>query len=240
MKVIGFIGYVDKTDFIIAVSKMLTICNKKVLIFDGTLEQRLRYMMPSIENIMQPHITNFDGLYGAVNFKTLEQLEQYADQRSCNIDEFDYMFVDVDNPQTYEAFRKRGYDEQFFVFEHSPVAIAKNLDLLKGIFEYKLPEQEIKMSKIIFKLYLQRASEGYFESKFNEYDVKWVNEPIEIPQDLSDKVASIENNFASVIETKKYSNGLRNAAMELAAHFLGEGQLLFVKKAVKEYERRKK
>ena len=240
MKVIGFIGYVDKTDFIIAVSKMLTICNKKVLIFDGTLEQRLKYMMPSIENIMQPHITNFDGLYGAVNFETIGHLEKYAAERNINLDEYDYMIVDVDDPQSYQELRKRGYDKAYFFFEHSPVCIAKNLELLKGIFSFKLPEQEIKMSKIIYKLYLTRASETYFESKFSEYDVKWEDDPIEVPQDLGDKAVAIENNFANTIETKKLSSGFKGAAMELAARLLGDGQLPFVRKTVKDFERRKR
>lgn len=240
MKVIGFIGYVDKTDFIIAVSKMLTICNKRVLIFDATTEQRLKYIMPSIENIMQPHITNFDGLYGAVNFKTLENLEKYTAERNIKIDEYDYMIVDVDTPQSYQEFIKRGYDELYFFFEHSPVCIAKNLELMKGIFDYKLPEQEIKMSKVIYKLYLTRASEVFYESKFNDYDVKWESEPIEIPEDLGDRVASIENSFANVIEFKKFSSAFKNTAMEFAAKLLGEGQIGFVKKTVKDYERRNK
>ncbi len=240
MKVIGFIGYVDKTDFLITVSKMLTICNKKVLMFDGTLEQKLRYMMPSIENIMQPHITNFDGLYGAVNFKSLGHFEKYTTERNINIDEYDYMIVDIDNPQSYQEFRKRGFDKMYFFFEHSPVSIAKNMDLLKAMFNFKLPEQEIKMTKVIYKLYLTRASETYFESKFNEYDVKWENEPFEVPEDQMDKIASIENNFAGSIEFKKFTSGFKVAAMELTAQLLGENQIGFVKKTVKEYERRKR
>lgn len=240
MKIIGCIGYVNKTDFLITIAKMLTICNKKVLIFDGTTEQRLKYMMPSIENLMQPHITNFDDVYGASNFETYAYLERYAAERNINLDEYDYMIVDIDNLQSYKEFRKRGFDKSYFFFEHSPITIAKNLELLREIFNYKLPEQEIKMTKVIYKLYLSRASEEYYENKFNEFDVKWENEPIEIPEEQMDKIVSIENNYANSIAFKKFSSGFKMAAMEITAQLLGESQIGFVKKTVKEYERRKK
>lgn len=37
MKVIGFIGAYDKTDFMIYVAKVLTVLGKKVLLIDNTL-----------------------------------------------------------------------------------------------------------------------------------------------------------------------------------------------------------
>ncbi|MEG0072871.1 MAG: hypothetical protein RR922_01145 [Clostridia bacterium] len=240
MQVIGFLGYVNKTDFIISVAKMLTICGKKVLIMDGTSEQRLKYTLPSIEGKTEPHIANYDGLYGAVNYESLGHFEKYIIERNINLDEYDYMIVDIDNQQSYQEFRKRGFDKLFFFFDHSPISVEKNAEILKTMFNFKLPEQEIKMTKVIYKLYLQRASEQYFENKFSEYEVVWEHEPIEFPYDEVDKVASIENVYSGVIEYKKFSNAFKNAAVEVSGLILGDGQTSFIRKSLKQYERRRK
>lgn len=240
MQVIGFIGYVNKTDFMISIAKMLTICGKKVLIMDGTSEQRLNYIMPSIEGKAQPHIANYDGLYGAVNYESLGHFEKYVTERNINIDEYDYMIVDIDNQQSYQEFRKRGFDKLFFFFDHSPMSVEKNLEILKAMFNLKLPEQEIRMTKVINRLYLSRVSEQFFENKFGEYEVVWEREPIEYPVDVADTVASIENVYAGVIEYKKFSGPFKSAAIEITSILLGEINNNLVKKELKQYERRRR
>ena len=240
MQVIGFIGYVNKTDFMISIAKMLTICGKKVLMMDGTSEQRLNYTMPSIEGKSQAHIANYDGLYGAVNYDSLGHFEKYVTERNINIDEYDYMIVDIDNQQSYQEFRKRGFDKLFFFFDHSPMSVEKNLEILKAMFNFKLPEQEIKMTKVISKLYVSRLSEEFFENKFGEYEVVWEREPIEYPLEITDTVQSIENSYSGIIEYKKYSQGFKNAAIEISSILLGEMNLNLVKKTLKQYERRKR
>ncbi len=240
MQVIGFIGYVNKTDFLIAIAKMLTICGKKVLMMDGTSEQRLNYIMPTIEGKSQPHIANYDGLYGAVNYESLGHFEKYVTERNINIDEYDYMIVDIDNQQSYQEFRKRGFDKLFFFFDHSPMSVEKNLEILKAMFNFKLPEQEIKMTKVINRLFVSRVSEQFFENKFGEYEVIWEREPIEYSVDVADTVASIENVYGGVIEYKKFSSGFKNAAIEVTSMLLGEMSNGLVKKELKQYERRKR
>ena len=48
-KIIGFIGYVNKSEFIINLSKILKIMNKKVLVVDGTLNKSIKYTIPTFD-----------------------------------------------------------------------------------------------------------------------------------------------------------------------------------------------
>ena len=51
MPVIGLIGYVDKYDFAINLAKTINIMNKSVLVVDATLDRKLKYIVPALNNI---------------------------------------------------------------------------------------------------------------------------------------------------------------------------------------------
>ena len=50
MKKIGFIGAYDKTDFILYVAKILVEMGNKVILIDGTLTQKAKYIIPVIKH----------------------------------------------------------------------------------------------------------------------------------------------------------------------------------------------
>ena len=49
MRKIGFIGAYDKIDFIIYIAKILVEMGQSVLVIDGTITQKARYIVPTIE-----------------------------------------------------------------------------------------------------------------------------------------------------------------------------------------------
>ena len=75
MKKYGFIGAYDKIDMIMYVAKILTICGKKVLVIDSTINQKARYIIPAI-NPTVTYITEFEDIDFAVGFTNLGQIEQ--------------------------------------------------------------------------------------------------------------------------------------------------------------------
>ena len=48
MEQIGFIGVYDKKDLLLNVANLMSKLNKRVLIVDATIMQRLRYIVPKI------------------------------------------------------------------------------------------------------------------------------------------------------------------------------------------------
>jgi hypothetical protein len=75
MKKIGFIGAYDKTDFILYVAKILVEMGQKVLIVDGTLTQKAKYIVPVIRP-SKSYVTEFEGIDIAVGFKDIEEIGQ--------------------------------------------------------------------------------------------------------------------------------------------------------------------
>ena len=65
MKMVGFIGVYDKIDLIIYIAKLITILDKKVLVIDSTINQKARYVVPTINPTMK-YITDFEDIDIAV------------------------------------------------------------------------------------------------------------------------------------------------------------------------------
>ena len=65
MKTVGFIGGYDKTDLLLYVARILKATQKKVLLIDTTLNQKAKYVVPSISPT-RTYITEFEGFDVAV------------------------------------------------------------------------------------------------------------------------------------------------------------------------------
>ena len=76
MKKIGFIGAYDKTDMLLNIAKILTVMKNRVLIIDSTINQKARYVVPSI-NPTVSYITSFEDIDVAIGFNSLEEIKQY-------------------------------------------------------------------------------------------------------------------------------------------------------------------
>ena len=59
MKKVGFIGIYDKIDLIIYIAKVITTLGKKVLVVDSTINQKARYIVPTINPTIK-YITDFE------------------------------------------------------------------------------------------------------------------------------------------------------------------------------------
>ena len=76
-KIIAFVGYVNKSEFIINLAKVLDIMRKKVLVVDGTSEQRIKYTIPTFDVAAKESLTHFDGTDYAVGFDSIEAIKNY-------------------------------------------------------------------------------------------------------------------------------------------------------------------
>ena len=73
---ISFVGAYDKVNLITYTSKILSKLKMKVLVVDGTLEQKYRYTVPSIFPT-KSYVTEFEGIDFAVGFDSFEHMINY-------------------------------------------------------------------------------------------------------------------------------------------------------------------
>ena len=78
MEQIGFIGSYDKKDLLLNIAKVLSNLNKNILIVDATSFQRLRYIVPRINNAQgNTYVSEYLDVDVALGFMNLNGIMQY-------------------------------------------------------------------------------------------------------------------------------------------------------------------
>lgn len=72
MEKICFIGVFDKTDLLIYISRILVEMGKKVLVIDSTVNQKAKYVVPSI-NPTTSYVTEYEGVDISVGFRSYNE-----------------------------------------------------------------------------------------------------------------------------------------------------------------------
>ena len=236
-KIIGFIGYVNKSEFIINLSKILKIMNKRVLVVDGTLDKRIKYTIPTFDVAQDESITNFDGTDFAVGFKSIESIKEYICNKTSIADDYDYIFLDIDNKDSYEYFKDENISKYYFFIEHTTESLFRNEELLRKITEDRAPEDKVEMTKVVFKYYISRASQKYFETRLMDMNVKWIDVEYELPYMDQDKIADLESELSGYIDISRHTRQYIALVTDIASDILGGVPAGEIRKAVKNYSR---
>ena len=234
MPVIGLTGYVDKYDFAINLAKTINIMNKSVLVVDATLDRKLKYIVPALNNIGKAYVTQYNNIDFAVGFDSMHDVENYMCDQGINIGLYDYIIIDMDSPRSYEFFRTRGIDKMYFFITTSVLSVAKDREIIKAIRVYN--QDEIKMTKVLHKSFISRAAEDYFESQISDYNVNWQEPTYEIPDDEIDRQVNTDSQFSGIINIKKHSKIYISTIADMTAEIVDD---VTSKEVIKEIKRRK-
>ena len=237
MQVIGLIGYVDKYDLVMNLARTINIMDKSVLVVDATLDRKLKYIVPSLDNIGRAYVTQYNNIDFAVGFGSMHDVENYMAEQSINIALYDFVLIDMDSARSYEFFRTRGLDKVYFFIDTSVLSVAKNREIIKAMKVYSNDEDsKLEMSKILYRSYVSRAANDYFEQKIKDYDVTWKEPEYEIPLEEQDKLVDIDSQFSGVIDTRKHTKLYINTLADLTAEIIGD---VNAKKVLTQIKRRK-
>ena len=223
MKKIGFVGAYDKTDLIIYIAKLLVESELKVLIIDGTILQKTRYTVPSIEPSRR-YITTYEDIDIAIGFETLEQIEDYAGE---NAFDYDYVFLDIDNRQTYEGFATSNSDKNYFVTSFD------NYSLRKGLETIGKDEEKVKMTKILFSKNMEQTEDEYLNFISYYYSVQWDEEKIYFPFESGDASIIIDNQRSARISYRELSMQYKDGIIQIIAGIAPEIKMGYIKKMLK-------
>ncbi len=238
-KIIGLVGYVNKTEYIINLAKVLTITGKSVLVIDATSEERLRYSIPAFNNSEEEYLVHFDSVDYALGFRSIEAIKEYICTKTSNADTYDIILIDIDNVQSYEDFIQENFAKTFFFIEYLNISIAKNEELLNTMLKYEAVERKPVLTRVLFRQYVTRASEKYFESKILSLPVDWNETEYEFAYTDQDKIADIEFEQSGYIDMNRHTKQYISLITDMASEILGDVQAGEIRKMIKMYTRGK-
>ena len=205
MKKIGFIGAYDKTNLIIYISKILIENKFRVLVIDGTLLQKTRYTIPCI-NPGKSYITSFENIDFAIGFDSIKQIESFL---NTSVNNYDFVFIDVDNKKRLIEFELNNSDMNFFVTAFDSYSLKRGLEVV-GKLEYKK-----QMTKILFSRNMDKSEDKYLDFLSSEYSINWSEEKIYFPFENGDESVNIQNQRNGRVSYKQLSTQYKNGIIDV-------------------------
>lgn len=217
MKKIGFVGAFDKTNLIMYTAKVLQDMNKRVLVIDGTILQKMRYVVPTISHAKM-YITDFERIDFAVGFQSMEQITQYLHITTMSEKDlpYDYILIDVDNRVALKSFQVANSEKLYFVTGFDMYSLKRGMDILSNL------EEELHLTKILYSNNVTREDEEYLNYISLERKIVWEDIVIYCPLIDSDNKIIEENQRIDKIKVKRLSNDYQQSIIYVVQNILEE------------------
>ena len=206
---------------------MLIIAGKKVLVVDTTIEQRAKYIVPSIDPTFS-YITNYEDIDVAIGFKEIDEIQEYLASKDPD---YDYALIDIDRASTLLNFEMLNSFKNYFVTTFDLYSIKKGLETLSQI-----PEP-MELTKIIFSKEILSEENEYLDFLSLGYKIKWDDYRVYFPFEMGDESAIIDNQRLARIKFKNLSPQYKESLMYIAEELLGEKEVNNFIKALKNFEK---
>lgn len=230
MEKICFIGVFDKTDLLIYISRILVEMGKKVLVIDSTVNQKAKYVVPSI-NPTTSYVTEYEGVDISVGFRNYNEIKRYLGLPENAVISYDYIFLDMDDPNLLDEFDIYNYTRKYFVTSPDLFDLKKGLEILSGI------KEPIELTKILFSNKMTQAEDEYLNFLSLGYKINWNDEKIYFPMLSQDRDIIIENQRLSKIKFKGLSQEYKDSLIFLVQEISGEASGNNIKKIIKKLEK---
>lgn len=230
MKKIGFIGAYDKTDFVLYIAKILVETGKKVLLVDGTITQKAKYIIPTIKP-SKTYVTEFEEIDIAVGFENFADIKQYLGLPSVTPFEYDIALIDVDSAHAIENWEIETADQNYFVTSFDMYSLKKGLEAISGL------NNPIKATKILFSKEALKEEDDYLNFLALGTKITWEEEKIYLPFEVGDQTVIYNNQRVSKIKFRKLSNQYKIGLQYISQKILGQEDYNLLKKAFRKIER---
>lgn len=228
MRKIGFIGAYDKTDFIIYIARALVAADKKVLVVDTTMNQKAKYIVPTISPSIS-YVTEYEQIDVAVGLYSFEEIANYFGMQQFNQNEYDFVLIDIDKPEMIESFCMYDANKNYFITSFDLYSLKRGIEILSGV------KEPMDLTKILFSKYMSQEEDEYLNFLSLGQKIKWNEERIYFPFDNGDQSVIIENQRIEKIKIKGLSAEYRDALMYLTSEII-EDEKVNIRRAFKQLD----
>ena len=230
MKKIGFIGAYDKTDFILYVAKILTEMGRKVILIDGTLTQKAKYIIPVIKP-SKAYVTEFEGIDIAVGFENIDNIKEYLAMPKLVDLNYDIALIDLDTAEGTKNFEIETFEQNYFVTSFYMYSIKRGLESISGL------TSPITAYKVLFSKRALKEEDDYLNFLSLGSKIIWEEERIYFPFELGDQTIIYNNQRVSKIKFKKLSNQYKEGLMYIVTKIADDVDPMILRRTFKKIEK---
>lgn len=210
MEQIGFIGFYDKKDILLNISKIYSCIGKRTLVVDATMMQRMRYIVPNVSaNHSITYVSEYEGTDVAVGFMNLGQIAQYLGTNQLN---YDFIIIDSDNIQTMYSFMIPSMKKIFYVTSYDKFEVEKSKELFENI------NKPLQLTKVIISSNLNANEDKYLVHTLENNLIKF-DRKVEVLFEDTDRnrAATLQSQLVQNISFKNYTSTYKDSLEYLAA-----------------------
>ena len=211
MKRIGFIG----------------VMNYKILIVDSTVNQKARYIVPSISPTVS-YITSYEDIDVAIGFQSLEDIKRYIGTSKLD---YDFILIDTDKTEGIEKFELQESFKNYFVTSFDVYSLKKGVEIIRG------SNIEVNLTKILFTREVLKEEDDYLNYLSEDCKIKWDDEKIYFPIENGDLSVIAENQRVQKIKLKKLSAQYKDNIGFITQQILEQKNDSGIRKIIKSIER---
>ena len=254
MEKVGFLGACDKTNLIMYVAKALASMEKKVLVVDASLEQKIRYIVPAI-NPTKSYIVDLEKIDFAVGFYNLSEVKKYLglkeetlsllqkenqigiktealahvqDDINDNLP-YDYVLLNIDSEEGIKNFKIENNLKNYFVTTFDMFSLRKGIEILSNI------QGTIQLTKVLYNYDITTTeNEEYLNFLSMDSKIIWNDTAVYLPILDEDSKVLEENQRVFKIRIKKLSSEYQEGIMYITKDILEEKNMGKIKKSIKE------
>jgi len=230
MRKIGFIGAYDKTDFILYLAKILTVMGQKVLVIDGTITQKARYIVPTIEPTTT-YVTQFEEIDIAVGLHSIKEVKAYSAIPEINELPYDIALIDVDTAEAVSNFEIETCEKIYFTTSFDMYSIRRGMESISGL------HSQIVATKVLFSKDPSKQENDFLNYLSSGSNIRWNDEIIYFPFEHGDQTVIYNNQRVSKIKFRRLSNGYKDGMLCVASQITGENNYNNFKKIFKKIEK---
>lgn len=230
MRKIGFIGAYDKTDFLLYISKILVELGQKVLVVDGTIMQKARYIVPTIEP-SRTYVTEFEGIDIAVGLKTIDDIKGYLGIPLTEELPYDIVLIDTDTAGSVMNFNIENSEKIYFTTSFDMYSIRRGIESISGI------QSNVLATKVMFTKQATKEENDYLNFLAKDSNITWNNEMIFLPFELGDQTVIYKNQRVAKIKLKGLTNQYKEGLLYIVGDIIGQENYPLIKKAFKKVEK---
>lgn len=226
MEKVGFIGACDKTNLIMYVAKALVSMDKKVLVIDTSIDQKTRYMVPSI-NPTKSYIVEFEKIDFAVGFENLQEIRRYLGLKDDNIP-YEYLLIDIDSGESIEKFEMEDASKNYFVTTFEMYSLKRGMDILSNL------KEPLSLTRVLYVYDIIKEDEDYLDYISMDLKILWNDLTIYLPRTEENNQILEDNQRVYKLRIKKLSPDYQDGIIFITQDILKEKSEGKIRKSIKE------
>lgn len=241
MKLVGFVGNVDKTELVMYIAKMISTLGKKTIYIDATSDQKTRYIIPTINGVdeQNQYVVQHDGVEFAIGFTNMLELKKYFLSKGEDFTEFEYVIVVTDNNEMCEEYDLKSANNLFFVSSYDKFHIIKGIELLKYMCAMKRkadPDAQLILTKLLYYSDINTADSKFIDGLAENLPLLWAHDAVNFPYDSGDLSVNIQNQYGNKIDVRNLTKLYKEAIVDTVAIVTGDEKSV-LKKVLKNIEK---